>query len=204
MAEPSDRPATDVSLVLRARAGELSAYGELVRRYETIVWHIALQTLLDRGTCENLVQQVFLNAFEHLHSFDVERDFGVWLRSVARNLARDELRRLSRQRHLLPGYQDHLLMLLAEPTTTDGAAGEPERQADARRRQEALRRCQEGLAPAAGQAIALRYQQGLPLTGVADRLGRSVTATRQLLFRTRMALRDCIQQQLATQEGARS
>ncbi|MDX2020443.1 MAG: RNA polymerase sigma factor [Deltaproteobacteria bacterium] len=178
---------TDAALVGRATKGDVNAFVELVKRHERSVWRIATQTLLDRSLCENLVQQVFLNVYEHLHSFDQTRDFGVWLRSVARNLARDELRKASRHHRHLAAYQHHLQELLQESGGDDGGATIG--------LETALRRCREGLTSKARQVLSLRYENSLSLPEIADAIGRSLAATRQLLFRTRLALRACVEQQ---------
>ena len=66
---------------------------------------------------------------------------------------------------------------------------------------DALAKCREKLAETASAAIRGRYDEGLGLKALADRLERSETATRQLLYRTRISLRDCIESQLASEGG---
>ena len=65
----------------------------------------------------------------------------------------------------------------------------------------ALAACRQRLAKTAALAIQGRYDEGLSLEVLADRLQRSVAATTQLLYRARLALRDCIESQLAAQGG---
>jgi RNA polymerase sigma-70 factor (ECF subfamily) len=139
---------------------------------------------------QGLVQQSFVTAFESLDRYTAGRDLGAWLRGIARNLVREELRRSSRESHRLQLYRDYLAALYADEVAADDEAGRLER---------ALRRCRERLTATAARALALHYEQGLGLAEVAQAIGRTVVATRQLLFRTRTALRLCVE---AAGEGA--
>ena len=57
--------------------------------------------------------------------------------------------------------------------------------------------CREELAPAASRALALHYDEGLTVEEVASAIARTAAATRQLLFRTRLVLRACVEKRLA-------
>lgn len=188
--EPSD------ALVARVLAGDREVFGSLVSRHQREVWAVT-SALLDRAVAENLVQQCFVNAYEHLDQYQAGRDFGAWLRAIARNLVLRELRAAGRETSRLARYREHLLAALG---SEDDAAREREadRAAHFERAQRALRGCREQLAPAAARALSLRYEQDLPLPEIAQTLGRTVVATRQLLFRTRLALRACLERALAS------
>jgi RNA polymerase sigma-70 factor (ECF subfamily) len=189
-------PEADDALVARVLAGDSEAFGALVRRHQRAVWGVAA-ALLDRAAAENLVQQCFVTAYERLHKYQMGRDFGAWLNGIARNLVWKALRTATRETRGLGRYREHLLAVV-------GAAGELEAEREAEvaarweRSQRALRGCREALAPAAARALSLRYEQGLSLEEIAQALGRTVVATRQLLFRTRLALRACLDKALSS------
>ena len=65
----------------------------------------------------------------------------------------------------------------------------------------ALSRCKEKLNETALAAIRGKYDEGLGLEALAAKLKRSVAATKQLIYRTRLTLRDCIENQLAAEGG---
>lgn len=171
----------------RVLGGEIDAYAELVRRHQDEVWRIAALALRDVAATEDLVQQVFVNAYLALPGFERGRDFGVWLRSIARNQVRKELRDSLRRERKLRRYHDWLLVDLER-------SEESERRMDTLR--EALARCREELAEPAGEALAMRYDRALSFEQIAAALGRTVAATRQLLTRVRLALRQCIERRM--------
>jgi RNA polymerase sigma-70 factor (ECF subfamily) len=89
----------DRALVEQTRRGEVDAYGELVRRYQTSVFNVCYRLLGERQDAEDLAQDAFLRAYQRLGTYDVERPFGPWIRKVAANLCLNTL-----QRHAPPRF----------------------------------------------------------------------------------------------------
>ncbi|MHC4202087.1 MAG: RNA polymerase sigma factor, partial [Planctomycetota bacterium] len=168
--------------------GRIDAYAEVVRRYQDEVWRIVAFALRDVAATEDLVQQVFVNAYASLETYRAGMDFGAWLRSIARNLVRSEIRRRMREEKRLKAYHEHLLERVAD----DKAAERHEA-----RLREALSRCREKLAPTSRRALDLRYRRGLGFGEVAQALGRTAAAARQMLSRVRLELRRCIEGRMA-------
>jgi RNA polymerase sigma-70 factor (ECF subfamily) len=89
MNAPSDR---DLILQARRRGSEAGqAFGELVTRYQTSVFNVCYRILHERGEAEDLTQEVFIRACDRIHTFDIERGFGPWIRRVAANLCLNHL-----------------------------------------------------------------------------------------------------------------
>lgn len=179
---------TTEDIIARVLSGDVDAFGEIVREYQREIWQIVAYTMRDAATTEDLVQQVFVDAYFHLRQYEPGRDFGRWLRTVARNLVRKELRRGARESRKLRVYRERLLERL------ENSPGDDERQTEVR---EALEKCREGLAPDAAQALELRYENARSFDEIAATLGRTVAACRQLLQRVRLGLRRCVEERLS-------
>ncbi len=175
---------TTTGIIERVLAGDPKAFEQLVVDWQIEVWKIVAYALRDQAASEDLMQQVFLNVYTHLSSFDPDRDFGAWLRSIARNEVRKELRRRSRYAQRLEHYRAWYERQLAETPAAESRAGAL---------RTALDHCREGLGPRAREALELRYEQALNAPAIASRLQRSAAAVRQLLVRARQALRRCIE-----------
>ncbi len=185
---PRDRePSTD-DLVRRVLAGETQAYVQIVERHEREVWKVVALMLRDREATASFVQQCFVKAYERLGQYELGRDFSQWCKAIARNLVRNELRRTLRENEQIAEYRDYLLVAHAD----DDRAEEEER-----RMQRALAACRESLPEVSLRALTLRYEEALSLDEVAAAIGRTMVATRQLLFRLRLMLRDCVEKQVA-------
>lgn len=85
---PDDRAAAiarDAALVHRTRSGDEGAFDELVRLYMRQAFRVAWRVVGHREDAEDLVQEVFLAALQHLDSFDTTRPFGPWLMRIVAN-----------------------------------------------------------------------------------------------------------------------
>ena len=77
------------SVIQAVRQGRVEAYAAVVRRHQEEIWQIAAYSLRDASETEELVQRVFVQAYTRLGSYELGRDFGAWLRAIARNLVRE-------------------------------------------------------------------------------------------------------------------
>lgn len=171
-------------IVAEVLAGETQAFAELVRLYQETVWRIAAVLLRDRDATENLVQQVFVDAYFHLDQYAPGTDFGAWIRTVARNRLRKELRTASREDRRLACYRERL----AERLRADSAGAHDDSDAYVA----ALRGCRQALPPRDAALIRMRYEKGLSFEAIAQKQGQTPEAVQRMLSRIRCRLRACI------------
>jgi RNA polymerase sigma-70 factor (ECF subfamily) len=91
----ADLPEQGESTIDRARAGDRTAYGELVRRFRPAIYGVLLAWLRDPAEADDLAQDVFLHSMRKIGQLRDARCFGSWLRQIAVRLA---LNRLNRRR----------------------------------------------------------------------------------------------------------
>jgi len=77
----------DEELVRMAQKGELAAMDELTRRHEKRVYTLAWRMLRHEQDAEDVTQQAFLSALEHLDGFRGESTFSTWLLRIASHAA---------------------------------------------------------------------------------------------------------------------
>src|SRR5213595_3995684 len=112
----------DSAVVTAFLGGEERAFSELVTRYQTRLLNFVYRTIGDREKAEDLVQEVFIRVFRHLHRFDRSKKFSTWIYTIASNLAKNELRNRSRNPLVLfqtikKNWQDEERPLQFEDTT---------------------------------------------------------------------------------------
>src|SRR3954463_6498094 len=76
---------TDEQVALAVQAGASNRFGELVERYEAKLLRYARKFLLDPDDAQDIVQDIFIKAYENLQSFDVSRRFSPWIYRIAHN-----------------------------------------------------------------------------------------------------------------------
>ena len=81
------------SLVLRARDGDRSAYGELVERFQPTVYALALARLRNPGEAQELTQEVFIHGMTKLGQLRDAHCFAGWLRQITVRMAINRLTR---------------------------------------------------------------------------------------------------------------
>ena len=81
-----DRTLTDEQLAAKAREGDAAAMEELYLRYRQPVFRIVYRSTRNIDEAEDIVQDVFLKAFERLHTFREQSRFSTWLMRIALNL----------------------------------------------------------------------------------------------------------------------
>ena len=166
---------TDRDLIVRARRGDGGAFSELVTRYQTSVFNVCYRILHERGEAEDLAQETFIRAYNRLGQFDLEREFGPWVRRVAANLC---LNHLESQKITAPLDEDRD----ADESTR------PEKQVEARERSEQIRVALASLPPNYRVVVELRHYQELSYDEIAAELKIPLSDVKSHLFRARKLL----------------
>ncbi len=163
------------NLMARLAAGDPLALAEFYDRYAGLVNALALRILRDGADAEDVVQEVFLQAWRQAARFDTGRGTPeAWLCTIARSRALDRLRKRTSRRE-------------------ESDASAPVATA-APRNEEALavRKALAGLTDDQRQALELAYYEGLTQTEIAARLaeplGTVKTRMRTAMIRMREVL----------------
>ncbi len=148
---------------------------------------------------DDIAQETFVVAYKKLTMFERGTNFGAWLRTIARNLVRNELRRQGRRRVLANEVAEFLLSRADEKATHPSAEVE---QAEQRERQvAALRDCLRELPERSRRLVQQRYFEQLSLGVIAAYENTNANNVSQILFRLRSALFNCIQERLGNVSG---
>ena len=144
---------------------------------------------VDTDSVDDLAQEAFMVAYRELDRFDAEQDFGKWLRGIARNLVRNELRRNSRRGRLMDEHVTTHLLAVSDSNHDEIGFEEAEFHA--------LRDCLESLPEKSRMLIDGRYFDEWNASILADKFEMSATAVRLALMRIRRQLNNCIKERLA-------
>jgi len=135
---------------------------------------------------DDLAQDSFVVACREMGSYDPERDFGKWLRGIARNLVRNELRKQGRHRRILHEDLSRHLMEFSEQEESRFDVSQVS----------ALRDCVEQLPNRSRELVHSRYYEGWNASILADKFEMKAATIRQTLLRIRRQLYQCINQRV--------
>ena len=187
MQNRTDPDATDDFLVEQCKAGNQSAFNELMRRYHASALKVALSIVRDKQDAEDEVQNAFWKAYEHIGQFNKDAKFSTWLTRIVVNQCLMKLRRTRRTRYtyiddVLVGEEIVSLDLKDSRQTPEQALGRAE---IAGVLYEEIRRTP----PLLRNVFLLRDVEQRPMPEVAEVLGISVAAAKSRLLRARAELR---------------
>src|SRR5437870_8634070 len=89
----SSQTPDEADVLSLARVGDTKAFGELVRRYEGKIFRLAQHITQNREDAEDVLQETFLKAYEHLDQFQGNSKFYTWIVRIAVNQALMKLRK---------------------------------------------------------------------------------------------------------------
>lgn len=175
--------AAEDALIERVASRDPQAFAELYDRHTRAVFSLALRVLGDQGDAEDVVQDVFEQAWRQAERFDPARGQPIaWLLNITRSRAIDRLRR---RRLDVPAPDGALSTLVADGPGPDALASAS---VDAR----ALRSALASLPWTQRLPIELAYFEGLSQTEIAQRLEEPVGTIKTRVRLGLLKLRDVL------------
>ena len=160
-AVPTLVPDTTAALVVRSRAGDHVAFAELVARYQTSAYGLALYHIRHAEDALDIAQEAFIAAYLPLHELEDANRFGGWLARIVVN------RCMSWRR----GRRAHLA--LGDPAARDMPAPEEEGPVAAAERAEVLAEVRQALLalpPPQRMVLSLYHVEGLRYRQIGEAL----------------------------------
>lgn len=184
---------SDDLLIDRIKAGDMSAYNEMVTRYYDRIFARVSQLLKNKQDAEEVTQDAFIRAHRGLENFRGDASFSTWLYQIATNLAHNRYWYWFRRK------RDQSISI-DQPLTDDGSmtlenvmACKGESPADAAVTQEFVDRvseCMQGLNEKHKEVLILRNVKNLSYDEIACQLDISVGTVKSRIARAREGLRD--------------
>lgn len=181
---------SDIDLVVRAQAGDPQAFAPLVDRYRTEIVRLVRRFARGADDAQDLAQEAFVAAFQHLPTLREPEKFAPWLHRIALNAARQWWRRES-QISLEPLWDD------SELAPASGARGAD---ASLERLRALVQDALAALPPESRSVVLLHYFDGYDYGETAALLDVPVSTVRGRLHLARRKLREEMAE-LAPQKG---
>lgn len=165
----------DSELMDRYASGSRAAFEELFRRYEGRAYAYFLRRVGCEARAADLYQELFLRLHRFRRSYDPSRPFPPWFFHIARHVLVDEWRR--RYRQAVVELDEELV-----------AAPGPDAQERTVARRD-VEHCLEALSPEQARILVDAKLRGLEYAEIAEALGKSVDAVKQMASRSLRRLR---------------
>ncbi len=170
--------------VAAAKAGDRSAFDDLVRATYADAYTLAYRLVGNEEDARDVVQEAYLRAFKALKKFREDAAFSTWLYRIVANCASTALSKRTRTRHEV--LDDDAMVedtrVEVDPVAHNEALAERDR----------LTHALEELPDALRSVVVLRDVYDLPHEAIADELGISEANAKVRLHRARRKLREAL------------
>lgn len=185
--EPSEE-----QLLSEARSGSQQAFGELCLRYSARLRHKIFQIVRHHQDAEDIVQETFLKAYQHLETFRGACSFSTWLIAIGTNMSL----MLLRKRKALRNYNCDVVTEDRETLVIEcrDPAPDPEERYMMSQTSQKVNHAVRGLSPLLRNVLEMYYKSELRLKDAAKILGVPVATTKSRMLRARGKLRRSLKQ----------
>lgn len=188
------------TLVNAARAGDVEAFGELVKRYDRQVFRVVRHLTENPQDAEDIVQEAFVKAFCNIQTFEGRAAFSTWLIRIAVNEALGRIRHrqkfpLSPLEFTAADEETVIELQLTSPEAT------PEELCSENELRRALARAVHRLRPRLRAVFVLRDVQGMSAQQTAEILNITVGTVKARLFRARQRVRQMLTPYVTSVDG---
>ena len=177
----------DEDIVKSVRSGELDKYELLVERYQARLEAVLSYHCITPCEIEYYLHEAFVKAFFNLKKYNSKYSFFGWLRTIALNIIRDDLRSSKRYQKRQDNYLNYLQACRIEQSEIDLLAEE---------RAHALQSCLNTLEEGQQELLSKRYRDALPIAELSRITGKQEGALKMQLRRLRIVLKNCIRKKI--------
>ena len=178
---------SDKELAEKAKAGDQSAFEQLVIENQNKVYSLALRLVNDREEAADLAQEAFVKAWQGLSSFQGESSFATWVYRLTTNVCIDHLRKKKRREGVEPSVSlNDEESGWAEPADRES---DPQLLLERSERGKALARALAKLPDWQRRTLVLRELSGLSYQEIGDALDIDLGTVKSRIARARLSLR---------------
>ena len=160
MKDSSFQQENDEEIAHLVQSGRTEPFNILIGRYEDKIRRYSRKFLSDNADIEDVLQNIFLKAYENIQSFDTKRKFSSWLYRIAHNELVNTLKK--KKRNPLSFFD---LDIIFPQYFHDDSLNQ---QIDRRDMQETINKCLDKLGPKYREPIILYYFENLSYQEIAD------------------------------------
>jgi RNA polymerase sigma-70 factor (ECF subfamily) len=182
----------DIRLMLRVRDDDAAAFAELVERFQHRLVAVMYHLIGNADEAEDLAQEVFLRVYRIRKKYRPKAKFSTWLFTIANNLALNALRDRKRRPVLPLEVQESSFSGVKECVAASRDAP-PAHNLQQQELAAVIRQALDGLNERQRVAIVLNKFEDMNYAEIAEVMALSTKAVKSLLSRSRMKLREALQ-----------
>ena len=177
--------ADDLSLINRFKAGDISAFEEILLRHQDKIYNLCRRMLGNSHDAEDAAQDVFLKAYQNLNRFKPESSLHTWLFRIAVNTCIDYKRKPFFE-SLFKTSTEGDVFVIERPADSPS----PDRLYESKQIDDAIQLALSRLSAKLRVVIVLKEIEGLPYEEIAEVLDVSIGTVKSRISRAREELKE--------------
>lgn len=188
----TDKGKKDLAIVIRAKAGDQTAFAELMDKYKEPVYYLLLKMIKNTDDADDLTLEAFGKAFNRIHQYEPRYAFSTWLFKIASNNAIDFIRK---KRVHVTSIDNAYTNSEGESVSLDIDGGHPDPEEVLIRQQKvkAMRQVVEKLKPNYRELVIKRYFEELSYEEISEEMNLPLGTVKAQLFRARAFLAEIME-----------
>lgn len=161
-----------VAMCQRELPGDVTAFREILRRYEPMVFSTCSRMIGNPIDAEEVAQDALLQVFHKIHKFEGRSSFKTWLYTIVMNYCKNRVTKIIRKREGSEAYEEHSKVAQDTPenTTAEDTSASVE---------DAISKLPEQ----EREVLVMKFMSGLTLQEMSDVLEIGLSATKMRLYR---------------------
>ncbi len=170
----------------RLDPASVAGFTELVREHQASLRAFIRALGVETDWVDDMAQEVFVLAFQKRARFENDKDFGKWLRGIARNLVANDRRKVARRARILNGPLTDFLIESQPDIETTG-------ESHTQQLVQAMNDCIAQLPERSRTLLQTRYEANANASTLSRLFNMSPEAIRQGLMRIRLWVKQCVE-----------
>ncbi len=162
-----------VALCKKELPSDLTAYRELLRRYEGLVYNTCAKYIGTSQDAEEVTQDALIQVFHKIHQFEGRSAFKTWLYKIVQNYCRNRVAKLARKRESKEEYQKQVTEF--EPDHT-----EPREDSVVK---EKVENSMKKMKDKEREILIMKFTTGLTIQEIAEVMDIGLSAAKMRLYR---------------------
>ena len=171
----------DKNILIRAKAGDLKAFEQILSFYEKAIYNYCLRILKNSYNAKDVTQETFIKVYTHRKSIDIEKNIKTWIFTIATNTAYDFLRGKKRKNEVSLDDENETISSFETYYQEEGLISDVER---------ALLQINSNYR----EALLLFYQQGFEYKEIAEILGVPINTVKTHISRGKEQLKEILKE----------
>ncbi len=162
-----------VALCKKELPSDLTAYRELLRRYEGLVYNTCAKYIGSKQDAEEVTQDALIQVFHKIHQFEGRSAFKTWLYKIVQNYCRNRISKLARKREGKEAYQKQVGDLEA------GHVDAPKSSAVAEKVENSMNKMKDK----EREILVMKFTTGMTIQEISEVMEIGLSAAKMRLYR---------------------